>query len=165
MNGIIGRFCSIGPFVECVYGRHPLYPFVSTHPAFFSIQRQTGFTFVTNQCYEEHKYIENSKSFIIGNDVWIGYGSKIMEGITIGDGAIIAASSIVTKDIPCYEIWGGVPAKKIKDRFSDEIKEKLLEIQWWNNDLEWCAENAVYFTDINAFISSHINVVKKNNFI
>lgn len=71
---------------------------------------------------------------IIGNDVWIGRESVIMPGVTIGDGAIIAAYSIVTKDIPAYTVYGGNPAKKIKDRFDDELKELLLRFRWW--DLE-----------------------------
>lgn len=69
---------------------------------------------------------------IIGNDVWIGYEAVIMSGVTIGDGAIIGARSVVTKDIPPYTIVGGVPARQIRRRFSDETIAALLELKWWD---------------------------------
>lgn len=69
---------------------------------------------------------------IIGNDVWIGYAAVIMSGVTIGDGAIIGARSVVTKDIPPYTIVGGVPARQIRRRFSEETIAALLELKWWN---------------------------------
>ena len=69
---------------------------------------------------------------ITGNDVWIGYEAVIMSGVTIGDGAIIGARSVVTKDIPPYTIVGGVPARQIRRRFSEETIAALLELKWWN---------------------------------
>lgn len=69
---------------------------------------------------------------IIGNNVWIGYEAVIMSGVTIGDGAIIGARSVVTKDIPPYTIVGGVPARQIRRRFSEETIAALLELKWWN---------------------------------
>lgn len=69
---------------------------------------------------------------IIGNDVWIGYEAVIMSGVTIGDGAIIGARSVVTKDIPPCTIVGGVPARQIRRRFSEETIAALLELKWWN---------------------------------
>lgn len=80
------------------------------------------------------KYIEKSKKPlpIIGNDVWIGFGATVLNGVTIGDGAIIAAGAVVTKDVPPYAIVGGNPAHVIKYRFSKEVVEKLLALQWWN---------------------------------
>lgn len=67
----------------------------------------------------------------IGNDVWIGTGSQILLGVTIGDGAIIGAGSVVTKDVPPYSVVGGIPAKVIKKRFPDEIITRLLQLKWW----------------------------------
>ncbi|AWN51770.1 hypothetical protein DK412_08785 [Methylobacterium sp. 17Sr1-1] len=67
---------------------------------------------------------------VIGNDVWIGAGVMMMPGITIGDGAVVAAGSVVTKDVPPYSIVGGSPAKLIKRRFSDEIYERMLSVAW-----------------------------------
>ena len=79
---------------------------------------------------------QSNGEIIIGNDVWIGSNVTIMSGIQIGDGAVIAANSMVVKDIAAYEIWGGNPAKKLKMRFSDEIIKSLLKLKWW----EWKVE-------------------------
>ncbi|MFM6002274.1 MAG: CatB-related O-acetyltransferase, partial [Sphaerospermopsis kisseleviana] len=78
---------------------------------------------------------------IIGNDVWIGYDSLIMPGLKIGDGAIIAARSVVVKDIPPYTIAGGNPAVPIKQRFSNEEIEILLSIRWWDWEIEKITRN------------------------
>jgi acetyltransferase-like isoleucine patch superfamily enzyme len=154
-NGIIGRFCCIAPYVEIIYGRHALDNYVSVHPAFYSLRKQGGFTFIGNQSFQEFNLIEGKYSFVIGNDVWLAYGVKIMEGLSIGDGAVVAAGSIVTGNIPPYEIWGGVPAKKIRNRFPDEIKCKLDEIKWWNSDMNKLKAQAHLFTDIDKFISDY----------
>lgn len=69
---------------------------------------------------------------VIGNDVWIGRESIIMPGVKIGDGAIIAAYSVVAKNVPAYTVYGGNPAKLIKERFDEELKDLLLRYQWWN---------------------------------
>ncbi|MCP4052809.1 MAG: CatB-related O-acetyltransferase [Mesoflavibacter sp.] len=73
---------------------------------------------------------------VIGNDVWIGHDATIMPGLTIGDGAIIATKAVVTKDVAPYTIAGGNPAKLIKKRFSDDIISKLLELKWWDWEIE-----------------------------
>nr|WP_230873074.1 CatB-related O-acetyltransferase [Commensalibacter melissae] len=70
----------------------------------------------------------------IGNDVWIGNGVILSMGITIGNGAIIAARSVVTKDVPPYTIVGGNPAKVIRNRFKDDVGERLNQLKWWNKD-------------------------------
>lgn len=67
----------------------------------------------------------------IGNDVWIGTGAIILKGVNIGDGAVVAAGAVVTKDVPPYTIVGGVPANVIRKRFSDELTERLLAVKWW----------------------------------
>ena len=76
---------------------------------------------------------DNKGDIVIGNDVWIGYEAVIMSGVTIGDGAIIGARAVVTKDVPPYTIVGGVPAKQIRKRFSEETISELLKLKWW----EW----------------------------
>ena len=72
------------------------------------------------------------KRTTVGNDVWIGCDVTVIAGVTIGDGAIIGAGAVVTRDVPAYEIWGGVPAKRIRKRFDDDVISILKEIQWWN---------------------------------
>ena len=85
--------------------------------------------------------------------MWIGDSAVIMEGITIGDGAVIAAGSVVTKDVPAYAIVAGVPAKILKYRFNDAQREDLLDIQLWNKDIKWIKENAERFSDVDELIS------------
>lgn len=75
---------------------------------------------------------DNRGDIIIGNDVWIGYEAVILSGVTIGDGAIVAARAVVTRDVPPYTIVGGVPAKPIRKRFSDEEIAQLLALSWWD---------------------------------
>ena len=78
---------------------------------------------------------------VIGNDVWIGYGATIMSGVNIGDGAVIGAYALVTRDVPPYAIVGGNPAKEIKRRFDDETIEKLLKLKWWEWPIEKIQSN------------------------
>jgi acetyltransferase-like isoleucine patch superfamily enzyme len=150
----IGRFCSIGPGVKLISGQHPTENFVSTHPAFYSLLKQAGFTFVNEQIFEEYKYVdkENNYRVIIGNDVWIGANVLIKEGVRIKDGAIIGAGAIVTKDIEPYTINVGIPARSIKLRFDEEEIRFLLKFEWWNKDFLWLKENAKYFKSIKEFL-------------
>jgi len=89
--------------------------------------------------------IESKGSIIIGNDVWIGASSIILSGVKVGNGAVIAANSVVTKDVPDYAIVGGNPAKVLKMRFDDVLIDKLLEIEWWNWNLSKMKRNKELF--------------------
>ncbi|MEO1486680.1 MAG: CatB-related O-acetyltransferase, partial [Bacteroidota bacterium] len=91
----------------------------------------------------------------IGNDVWIGAQVTILDGVKIGDGAIIASGALVNRDVPPYSIWGGVPAKEIKKRFDEHVIERLLAIKWWDKEYSWLKDNANTFTDINTFLEKH----------
>jgi len=155
----IGKFCAIGDNVRTCLGLHPTKYFVSIHPAFFSLKKQAGFTFVDEQLFEEHKYVDDDKKYVvqIGNDVWVGNNVIIMDGIKISDGAIIAAGAIVTKDIEPYSIVGGIPAKLIKKRFTDSQIEKLLKIRWWDWTINKIEENINFFSNIDLFIENFIN--------
>jgi len=147
----IGRYCSIGPNVNCVFGKHPSHTYVSTHPSFFSINHSIAFSYVKEQQFEEFakpRDLEGKYSIIIGNDVWIGANVSILEGVVIGDGAIVAANTLVVKDVEPYSIVGGVPAKKIKDRFSEEDILFLKSLKWWNKPESWLKEYGSYFNDI-----------------
>lgn len=123
---IIGKFCSIACGAKFLFnGANHTLKSLSTYP--FPI------------FYEEwshgiwaDKSWDNKGDIKIGNDVWIGYDAIIMAGVTIGDGAIIATRAVVTKDVPLYTIVGGVPAKIIRKRFSDEVIEELLKQKWWD---------------------------------
>lgn len=148
----IGKYCSIGNKVERVKGTHPSAKYVSTHPAFYALNHPCGVGYVYEDKFEEYKYANDKYSVVIENDVWIGHGAKIMDGVTIGNGAIIAAGAIVTKNVPEYAIVGGVPAKLIRYRFSDEQIEKLRSIKWWDRDPLWIKEHADLFSDINEFL-------------
>jgi virginiamycin A acetyltransferase len=83
----------------------------------------------------------NKGDIIIGNDVWIGYEAIIMAGVTVGDGAIIGTRALVTKDVPPYTIVGGIPAKPIRKRFSEQTISSLLELRWWDWTEERIAKN------------------------
>ena len=84
---------------------------------------------------------DNKGDIVVGNDVWIGYEAVILAGVTIGDGAIIGARAVVTKDVPPYTIVGGVPAKQIRKRFNEETIDILLKLKWWDWSKERIAKN------------------------
>jgi virginiamycin A acetyltransferase len=123
---IIGKFCALATGVKFMMNgaNHQMSGF-STYP-FYIFGK--GWEKVTPS--PEQEVFKGDT--IIGNDVWIGYESLIMPGIKIGHGAIIAAKSVVTKDIPPYTIFGGNPARLIRPRFSDAVIKELLEIAWWD---------------------------------
>lgn len=141
----VGRFCSIGPDVCAGSGMHPASEFVSTHPMFFSIRKQTKITLADRNYFTEYKQTT------IGNDVWVGARSIIMDGIIIGDGAIIGAGAVVTKNVPPYAIVGGVPAKIIRFRFSEEQIFTLTRVKWWDWSIDKLTTHASKFRNIREF--------------
>ncbi|WP_083634271.1 CatB-related O-acetyltransferase [Saccharicrinis aurantiacus] len=144
IDGKIGRYTSIGPSCNVIFGTHPYtYPFVSTSPMFFSTRNQSGYTFADQQHFNEFRYADeiNKYAIVIGNDCWIGANVSIISGVSIGDGVVVLTGSVVTKDVPDYAIVGGIPGKVIKYRFSDDDIEFLLKIKWWENGEEWMKKN------------------------
>jgi len=142
----IGKFCSIGPDCKIGLGKHPSDTFVSTHPMFFSILKQTQITFA------DKNYFNEFENITIGNDVWIGTNVIIVDGVTIGDGAIIAAGTVVTKDVLPYAIVGGIPAKIIRYRFKKNDIEALLNLKWWNMDMDYLKKNFKLFHKIDDLL-------------
>lgn len=124
---IIGKYCSIACGAKFLFNsaNHSLrslstYPF----PIFYDewgldVQRVTDAW-------------DNKGDIVVGNDVWIGYEAVILSGVTIGDGAIVAARAVVTKDVPPYTIVGGVPAKIIRPRFPEDVIKRLQSLRWWD---------------------------------
>lgn len=142
----VGRFCSVGPYVLCGLGRHPIETFASTCPIFYR-NPAPCLTILEETTFDE-EYIPVH----IGNDVWIGARAIIVDGVRIGDGAVIAAGAVVTKDVPPYAIVAGVPAKIIRYRFAEDIIDKLLTIKWWDKDIEWLKSHIELFADIKKFV-------------
>ena len=157
LSAEIGRFTSIAPFVRCNTGLHPYKsPFVTTCPSFYSLNQhsaQNGSTFATQQLYDENAYYNKEQKIAIkiGSDCWIGEGVFIVGGVQIGDGAIVLAHAVVTKDIPPYAIVGGVPGKIIDYRYDKETIEFLLNRKWWNNDVNWFKNNWELLCDIEQY--------------
>lgn len=137
---IIGKFCMIASDVKFIMnGANHLTNALTTYP--FAIFGNGWEKAMDGKSYPQKGDIT------IGNDVWIGYNATIMAGVTIGDGAIIATNSTVIKDVEPYSIVGGNPAAEIKKRFSAETISKLLELKWWNWDIEKITANLQCLTD------------------
>lgn len=153
----IGKFCAIGENVRTYVGLHPTSNFLSIHPSFFSLQKQSNFTFVENQLFDEHKFLDFERKYVceIGNDVWIGNNVTILDGISIGDGAIIATGAIVTKNVEPYTVVGGIPAKIIKKRFTNEQIDKLINLKWWDWDFYKLKHIAQNYQSIDHFLLNH----------
>lgn len=129
---IIGKFCSIACGTKFLFNcaNHTLKSLSTyTFPLFYEEWELEKSNITTAW--------DNKGDIVIGNDVWIGYEAVIMAGIHIGDGAIIAARAVVTKDVPPYTIVGGTPAKEIRRRFDAEEIQQLLMLKWW----DWSADN------------------------
>lgn len=146
VNTEIGSFCSIADGCQIGNAYHPI-EWVSTSPIFYSGKN------IMKKNYSKHEF-DGFKKTVIENDVWIGANTLIKSGVKIGNGAIVGMGSVVTKDIPPYEIWAGNPAKYIRRRFSNEISEKLLEIKWWEYSEEKLSEESNKFNNIELFIKS-----------
>lgn len=149
----IGSFCSIGDNVKVLSSTHPTRDFVSTSPVFFSTEGQCIKSFVEENLFEEYRRVQGF-GVIIGNDVWIGSNAILLGGVTIGDGAIIAAGSVVNKDVPPFAIVGGVPAKILRYRFSEEQIKLLLENPWWEKSEEWLKNHACNFKNIDNYLDN-----------
>lgn len=145
INAEIGSFCSIAANVSIGPGIHFIEG-VSTHPIFYLKNTPLVKKYCTKDLFD------STKRTIIGNDVWIGEKVIILDGINIGDGAIIAAGAVVVKDVAPYSIVGGIPAKLIKYRFDEITISKLMKTKWWEKPEEWIEKNHNSFQDVNHLL-------------
>ena len=139
---IIGKFCSIACGANFLFN--------SANHALRSLSNYTFPLFFEEWGLNKKNVAsawDNKGDIIIGNDVWIGYEAVIMAGVHIGDGAVIAARAVVTKDVPPYTIVGGTPARKIRMRFEEETIAKLQQIQWWNWPVEKIRRSLPYIME------------------
>lgn len=150
LNTKIGPFCSFGTGVRIGGATHSM-DWVSTSTVFNENPDQIKRKFA-------HHTFKASKNNTIGADVWIGDYALIKAGLTISEGAVIGMGSVVTKDIPPYEIWAGNPAKKIGQRFSDEVIRKLITIKWYERSESEITEMAQCFNDINLFLKKYYDL-------
>ncbi|PQJ21137.1 CatB-related O-acetyltransferase [Tenacibaculum sp. SG-28] len=140
---IIGKFCMIASDVKFIMnGANHLTKSLTSYP--FAVFGNGWENAMDGKSYPFKGDIR------IGNDVWIGYNATIMAGVHIGDGAIIAANTTVTKDVAPYTIVGGNPSKEIKKRFSEDVINKLLEIEWWHWDIEKITKNIQHLTSLHV---------------
>ncbi|GAB1772899.1 CatB-related O-acetyltransferase [Priestia aryabhattai] len=142
----VGKFCSIADNVTIFLGGEHRVDWVTTYP--FNI------LFPEGKDFSGHP--KTKGDVIIGHDVWIGQDAMIMSGVKVGNGAVIGAKSVVTKDIPPYGIVAGNPSKLVKLRFSPEIIAKLENLSWWNWDISIIRNHLPYLLcdDINRFINN-----------
>lgn len=138
-NAIIGDFCSIADNVNIGVGIHPL-NFISTHPIFYSSQTPFPYKLISDEVLESLSTNDESETTYIGNDVWIGINAVILDGVSIGNGAVVGAGAIITKNVPDYAIVVGVPGKIIGYR--TEI-EKVDNKYWWELNDKVLAETVL----------------------
>ncbi|AUX76422.1 CatB-related O-acetyltransferase [Sinorhizobium fredii] len=124
----IGRFCSIAPRVIIGPFDHPT-DWISNHP--FQFGRSRKFNFWPEASEFRFQKLETKPRPVIGHDVWIGDGAVITRGVRIGNGAVVAANAVVTRDVPPYAVVGGVPAKVIRFRFDETTIARLQAARWW----------------------------------
>jgi len=142
----IGRFCSIASDVKIGLGMHPVVQ-VSTSPVFYSRSN----VFRRRWAEPESTPLEWQEA-ILGHDVWVGANALIMGGVRVGNGAVIAAGAVVTRDVAPYSVVGGVPAKLIRMRFPEELVRALLESAWWDDDESRLRQEAWRFRDPATFL-------------
>ena len=149
----IGKYSSVGSFVTCAIGTHPV-DYIINHPSFYS--KGDHLPWKSNNQFEFRELLEQDFQIHIGNFVWIGQNVTIVGGVEIGDGAIIAAGSVVRKDIPAYEIWGGNPISKIRNRFDEKNMIDARNINWNVIDKNGISNAIAEFSTSNNIIKAFL---------
>lgn len=152
---VIGKFCSIACGVKFLFN--------SANHTLKSLSTYTFPLFYEEWGLEKSDVAsawDNKGDIVIGNDVWIGYEAVIMAGVHIGNGAIIAARAVVTKDVPAYTIVGGVPAQPIRKRFDEDTIHKLEALEWWNWSVEKIRQCLSYMDngDVNGMVEKALSM-------
>ncbi|MCI4661253.1 MAG: chloramphenicol acetyltransferase [Neomegalonema sp.] len=151
-NCQIGKFANIASFVRLNPGNHPTQRASQHH-----FQYRASMYWPDEA--DEQAFFEwrASQPVVIGHDTWIGNGALVMAGRSVGDGAVIGAGAIVTRDVPAYEIWAGNPARKIRDRFAPEIGERLRALAWWDwsHDALRAALDDFRALEVSAFLEKY----------
>jgi len=145
INTTVGKFCSIAAHTRINPGNHPLHKVALHHFTYRSQQ----YGMADNDDAELFAWREG-KPVMIGHDVWVGHGAIITAGVRIGNGAAIGAGAVVTKDVLPYQIVGGVPAKAIRFRFNEEIRQGLEDIAWWDWDKNELKRGLLDFRHLSA---------------
>ena len=146
---IIGKFCSIGLGCSVYLNENHRHDWVSTYPFGSTGSSKRSFKHIDNTLVASGIMSKGRGNVVIGNDVWLGENVTIMSGVTIGDGAVLATNTHVVKDVAPYSIVGGNPAKHLKYRFSEEQRNKLLQISWW----DWPIKK----------IDNHLHLIQSDN--
>lgn len=148
----IGKFCSIATFVRINPGNHPCYDRVAQHHFTY---RRSLFGFGEDDAAFFQGRLE--KTVTLGHDVWLGHNVTVMPGVTIGNGAVVGSDAVVTRDVEPYTVVAGVPARKIRMRFSDKIIRGIESTHWWDWDHDTIRERLADFNDIQSFIAKYGN--------
>lgn len=142
----IGKFCSIADHCRIGMGGHKL-DMLSTSPIFTEAVNGTK-----TQWVDKDVHAAEDKRVVLGNDVWVGSHVLINGGVTVGNGVVIGAGAVVVKDIPPYAVVGGVPARVIRYRFSEDVIAKLEELQWWDMSEDKLKEHITLFQKENVTV-------------
>ena len=149
----VGKYCSIANSVRINPGNHPQWRVTQHHMTYRRKQYRLGDT-------DDLEFFQWRKDHncVIGHDVWIGHGAVIMPGVKIGTGAVIGSGAVVTKDVGPYQVAVGVAAQVIKQRFPDEVIERLLESKWWDWDRAMLEERFEDLLHVDAFLNKYSTV-------
>ena len=150
---LIGNYCQIAHDTVIEIGQNHIFSGVSPYPFDQVLGEENTFA---------HRAPVNKQQLVIGHDVWIGSGVRIIKAVKIGNGAIIGSGSVVTKDVPPYAIVGGNPAKIIRYRFSPEIIKALDKIKWWYWPLAKVKANRQYMENVEEFITRFVDKSKEH---